>query len=130
VPYGGGADREAGTGVSLLNAVNKAARKNSASVPLYSNVFSTSEYHRHRSIHHAISFLVWNDEPQNAIKQKTDRTKQKSQNQTWQDKPMRDASFSGILDLPTADKQIKRKIMNPTRERSIRIAEKFHDICE
>ena len=41
-PYGGGSGGEAGTRVKLLDAIKNAARKNSASVPLYCNISLTS----------------------------------------------------------------------------------------
>lgn len=42
-------------GDKLLNVVKIATEKNSASNLFYSNAYPTSEYNRHRSIHHAIS---------------------------------------------------------------------------
>jgi hypothetical protein len=46
-----------GIGVMLLYVVKKCHKKKFSFLPLYSNASRTSEYHRHRSIHHAISFV-------------------------------------------------------------------------
>jgi hypothetical protein len=53
VPYGGGSARS-GIGVKLLYVV-KPQRKIQLLASLLQR-FATSEYHRHRSIHHPISF--------------------------------------------------------------------------
>src|SRR5688572_20214110 len=75
-----------------------------------------------------IFYLLRQEKPQYAVKQKADRTEHKRQHQTGNYEPVRNSARLGVFDFPRADQQIERKIMNPPGERRPFVREKLHHL--
>ncbi len=54
------------------------------------------------------------DAPDQDVKEPTGRTKQKRQDEAWDNQVMWDADTLGISNFPTPDEEIKSQIMDPS----------------